>query len=226
MVLIFGGLRWGEAVALRRRHCDLLRSQLLIEESVAEVAGKIVFGDTKTHQRRSVFLPPAALDRLAEHLAERDDPSPDALVFTSPRGEVVRYSNFARRVWKPALAAAGIDHYGTHIGRHTSATLLLAAGADAKDVQAHLGHKDAAMTLNVYCAPYDGKRAELAARLGTAWEAVASTPPHPSADVIRVGSGTSVARRGKSKARRQPNMASDLRELRRPRPGSNGRPAV
>ena len=68
---------------------------------------------------------------------------------------------------RPALPASkGI---GTHIGRQTSATLLLEAGADVKDGQSHLGHRDATMTLNVYCAPYDGKLDELAARIDAAW---------------------------------------------------------
>ncbi|HEX6507605.1 MAG TPA: tyrosine-type recombinase/integrase [Chloroflexota bacterium] len=62
-----------------------------------------------------------------------------------------------------------LEGIGTHIGRHTSATLLLEAGADVKDVQSHLGHRDATMTLKVYYAPYDGKLDELAARIDQAW---------------------------------------------------------
>jgi len=176
-----------------------LRSQLLIEESAAEVAGRIIVGDTKTHQRRTVFLPPIARDRLAEHLAGLPGTGGDLLVFTAPRGGFVRYSNFRRRVWLPALDAAGLDHHGTHIGRHTSATLLLAAGADVKDIQAHLGQKDAAVTLNVYCAPYDGKRAELAARLGTAWEAVQNAADAPRRPSFTAPSGTGVARRSRGR---------------------------
>jgi hypothetical protein len=38
-----------------------------------------------------------------------------------------------------------------------------------KDVQTHLGHRDATMTLNVYCAPYEGKQDELALRIDAAW---------------------------------------------------------
>jgi integrase len=62
----------------------------------------------------------------------------------------------------------------------TAATLLLSAGADVKDVQAQLRHVDATTTLNSYCAVYEGKRSELAARLDIAWRAdrerVESTP--------------------------------------------------
>jgi integrase len=182
MILVYGGLRWGEAVALRRSSCNLLRSRLLITESLSEVNGVLHFGPTKTHQRRSVSLPSFVCERLREHLASAVDASDDSLVFTSERGAPVRYSNFRNRVWLPATRAAGLEGIGTHIGRHTSATLLLEAGADVKDVQSHLGHRDATMTLNVYCAPYDGKLDELAARIDTAWrvargEKVASVVP-------------------------------------------------
>lgn len=170
LILIYGGLRWGEAAALRRSSCNLLRSRLLITESLAEVDGILHFGPTKTHQRRTVSLPTFVRDRLAEHLESEVGAADDALVFTSRRGTPVRYSHFFPKVWQPATRTAGVEGVGTHICRHTShATLLLAAGADVKDVQTHLGHRDATMTLNVYCAPYEGKPDELAARIDAAW---------------------------------------------------------
>src|SRR5206468_3473200 len=46
MTMIFGGLRYGEASALRRSSCELERSRLLIDESMGEVNGVIVFGPT------------------------------------------------------------------------------------------------------------------------------------------------------------------------------------
>jgi integrase len=178
-VLACGGLRWGEAVALRRRHCDLLHSELVVLESLAET-NELHWGDTKTHQRRKAVIPGFLRDRLAEHLAANVDVNPDALVFTTPSGTPLRYSNFYRKVWMPAMQRAGLGHRGTHIGRHTAATLLLAAGADVKDVQAQLGHKDATMTLNIYAAPFEGKRQHLAARIDAAWEVIrnaANGPP-------------------------------------------------
>jgi integrase len=182
LILFYGGLRWGEAVALRRADCNLLRSRIVVDESAAEVNGRVVFGPTKTHQRRTVSLPSFVRDRLEEHLSSEVGQDDGALVFTAVKGAPVRYSNFRARVWLPLTRSVGLEGIGTHIGRHTSATLLLAAGADVKDVQTHLGHKDAAMTLNVYCAPYEGKQDELAARLDAAWrtargEAVAPVVP-------------------------------------------------
>jgi integrase len=179
MILVYAGLRWGEAAALRRSSCNLLRSRLVITESLAEVNGVLHFGPTKTHQRRSVSLPSFVCERLAQHLETEVGPTDDALVFTSERGAPVRYSNFRTRVWLPATRLAGLEGIGTHIGRHTSATLLLKAGADVKDVQSHLGHRDATMTLNVYCAPYDGKLDELAARIDAAWRVARGEQANP-----------------------------------------------
>ena len=48
-VLAFGGLRWGEAAALRRSRCDVTRSRVQVVESLAEVGGRLHFGPTKTY---------------------------------------------------------------------------------------------------------------------------------------------------------------------------------
>jgi integrase len=89
--------------------------------------------------------------------------------FTSPRGAPLRYGNFSRRAWAPALRGAGLPHTGTHVGRRTAASLLLAAGASVVDVQHHLGHEDATTTLNNYVAVSDDARRRLAERLDEAW---------------------------------------------------------
>jgi integrase len=94
----------------------------------------------------------------------------DALVFTAPAGGPLRYGNFLRRVWRPAVRRAGLEGITPHVLRHTSATLLIAAGASVKDVQAHLGHADGAVTLNIYSAVLDGRAEDLAARLDTLHE--------------------------------------------------------
>ena len=102
LVLAYGGLRWGEVAALRRGRCDLLRSRLLIRESVSEVGGVLHYGSTKTHQARTIVLPGFLRDRLAAHLASMGGSSADALVFSDRRGGAFRNSNWRIRVWKPA----------------------------------------------------------------------------------------------------------------------------
>lgn len=167
LVLAYTGVRFGEAAALRRRRCDLSSGRLLIAEAATEVNGVLVWGDPKTHQHRTVAIPMFLSKMLGEHLDGHVGKDPDSLVFTSPDGGPVRYGNFRSRVWNPAKKAAGFPWLRVHNLRHTCATLLLGQGASVKDLQAQLGHADAAMTLNVYAGFIADHAYDLAARLDT-----------------------------------------------------------
>lgn len=187
LVLAYGGLRWGEAVALRRGRCELLRSRLIIRESLAEVGGELYFGPTKTHQERVLVLPRFLTERLATHLATLVDSGSDALVFTSPKGAPLRNSNWRRRVWQPACAASGMpEGLRIHDLRHTAASLLVAAGANVKAVQRHLGHATATQTLDRYAHLFTEDLEAVAERLEQVWAAgiASSARPGPVSGVI------------------------------------------
>jgi integrase len=126
------GLRWGEATGLKRRHVDLLRRRLRVEDSLAEVEGRLVEGRTKTHAARNVPLSPSLASALSTHLDERVAPEPDAYVFTSPNGACLRHRNFYERVWLPTLDSLGLQRLGLHVLRHSAAARLIAAGATRK----------------------------------------------------------------------------------------------
>jgi integrase len=164
-VLAYTGLRFGEAAALRRDDCEFGRARLRIDESLAEVNGRLYFGAPKNHQRRYVVLPPFLTALLQRHLDEHVAAHGPSLVFTSPTGGPLRYGNFARRVWKPALDRAGIASTGLHALRHTCASLLIDLGAPIKAVQAQLGHRSAELTLDRYGHLYPDQMDVLAARL-------------------------------------------------------------
>lgn len=150
-VLAYGGLRFGEAVALRRRHCNPARGRLEIAESASVVAGELHFGATKNHRRGSVSLPRSVTARLAAHLETCVPPEPDALVFTSPTGRPLRNGNFLRNQWRPALATTSLPQDLTpHELRHTCAALLIAKGADPKAIQAQMRHSSISVTFDVY----------------------------------------------------------------------------
>lgn len=166
LVLGYGGLRYGEMAALRRRHFDPLHGRLLIEAGITEVGGHIVEGDTKTGEPREVPLPASVAAALNEHLDAWVDGSPDAVIFTSPRGEWLRYSNFMSKVWRPAVRAARLDADVTpHVLRHTCASLHIQAGASILAVSKWLGHSDPAMTLRVYGHLFPGDLEALAVNL-------------------------------------------------------------
>ena len=107
------------------------------------------------------------------------------LLFTSPNGTALRIGNWRRRVWDPAVAAACVAPLTPHDLRHTAASLAIASGGTVKHVQRMLGHKDAAMTLNVYAALFEDDLDSVAERLDQALlEAdAACTRPEPRAEV-------------------------------------------
>jgi integrase len=129
------GPRYGEAAALRRRSVNLLARRLTVEESLAEVSGRLVFGPTKTHAMRKLPLPPSLAAAFERHLDERVDASTDALLFTSPKGKPIRYGNFMRTVWKPALMDLGLPDVGIYVLRHSAAAALIRTGASPTAVE-------------------------------------------------------------------------------------------
>lgn len=164
-VLAYGGLRWGEAAALRVRRVNFLKARVEVVESLSDVDGSLEFGPTKTDQKRSVALPKSVVEMLARHVERHVDKDkdghvkPDALLFTSPEGEPLRLPNWRRRVWAPALRAVGlpvtdsktgVEGVRVHDLRHTCTSLLIARGAHLKAVQAHLGHNSISVTYDRY----------------------------------------------------------------------------
>lgn len=69
----------------------------------------------------------------------------------------MRYSNWRRRVWLPALAEAGLDDIeplpGPHDLRRLNVTRLAASGVDLRTLMSRMGHKSAKLALEVYAKP-------------------------------------------------------------------------
>ena len=206
-VLAYGGLRWGEAAALRAKDCDLGGRRLVVARSLAEVNGELIFGPTKNSKRRDVFIPEFLARRLAAHLPRHEDDQ-DGLVFTTAgrayknsvrgRGRPLRYSNFRNRVWIPAVTRAGLDGLRMHDLRHTAAALMISEGAHPKAVQAQLGHSSITVSMDRYGHLFPSDRKALAARLDTRRSAL-----EPS-DVDRIWTGEGAG---------EPDVDSELQEL-------------
>jgi integrase len=149
LVLAYCGLRWGEAVGLRVEDANMLRRRFAVSRAAVEVDGVIIVGTPKTHERRSVPFPAflsLPLARLCENKA------PDDILFDH-LGQFMRRpkTSAGTSSWfLHALLDAGIERLTPHDLRHTAASLAIASGANVKAVQKMLGHKSAAMTLDVY----------------------------------------------------------------------------
>lgn len=162
-LLAYGGLRVGEAVALKRSKVDGKRGRVIIDASASEVAGRLTFGPTKTRgSTRTITLPRFVVDELSQHMKRY--PTQTGLVFSAPDGGALRPNNFRRRVYGPALERAGLPHQSIHSLRHVCASTLAAAGGNAVEIAARLGHSNPAITQRVYThllATRDERLAEL-----------------------------------------------------------------
>lgn len=158
----FTGLRWGELVGLKVGRLDLDRRSISVVEQVVEVSGQFEWGPPKTAAgRRVVALPAALVDMLAVRL-KRPEVICSSLVFPTPLGEPIRRSNFARRVWAPAVHALGLDGLRFHDLRHTAVAMAISQGAHPKTLQQRMGHSSITVTLDRYGHLYEGLDARVA----------------------------------------------------------------
>ncbi|MET3926632.1 tyrosine-type recombinase/integrase [Devosia sp. 2618] len=131
-----------------------------------------VIGPPKTKEsRRKISIPAPLVARLREWKAECP---PGDLVFPNWQGSVEALANIHTRAWKPLQIAAGVcgvgkdgkktARYTFHALRHFRASLLIADGANPKEVQAELGHATIAVTMDTYASLFRDDAAELERR--------------------------------------------------------------
>jgi integrase len=143
IVATFASLRFGEVTALERRDIDLARGTVCVRQAYTEVKGQgMVLGPPKSRAGlRTVSLPSAILDEIAEHMRKYTGPGRDALVFTGPKGAAIRRSNFNPLVdWRKAVATIGAEGLHFHDLRHTGNTLAASSANSTKDLMARMGH--------------------------------------------------------------------------------------
>lgn len=160
------GMRWGEATALQVGDIDLDAAvPVAFVRRAWKRSGRgapTEVGAPKTRAGlRTVSLPPQVVAEVAPLL---DGRPADALVFTTPRGNVVRHDHFYERVWKPTLdrLTARTDAEGNpvtpalskrprlHDLRHGHASALIQAGVPLPIIQRRLGHESIQTTVDTY----------------------------------------------------------------------------
>lgn len=153
------GARRGELCALRWSAVDLDVGEVLIERALVEIAGGgVIEKDTKTHAKRRLAIGASTTVALAGHRAvveQRARAEGGELVETA---YVFSVDFDGRRPWRPDHVTKAFVRLTKREGvsarlhdlRHFTATQLLANGTDVGTVADRLGHRDAAVTLNVY----------------------------------------------------------------------------
>lgn len=164
LVLAFGGLRFGEATALRRSDVRDKGARVNVERSVRYLNKRWVVGEPKTDAgRRTVALPGAVAADLAKHLDEFVPKAGDALVFGTATGSYLARSNW-NQTFRRAADAAKLPAVRPHELRHTGATLAASTGATTKELMRRMGHSSPAAAL-IYQHAVDERDGEIARAL-------------------------------------------------------------
>jgi integrase len=142
LLATFASLRWGEVIALTRDDIDLVARTVTVRRQYVELTGQLVLGPPKSQAgTRSVAMPAAIIPALRDHLDTYIGSEGTALVFTGPRGGILRRVNFRRGSgWAKAAASVGVPGLHFHDLRHTGNTLAAQTGVSLADLKARMGH--------------------------------------------------------------------------------------
>jgi integrase len=153
----YGGLRRGELLALRWEDLDLAAGVIHVERSWDAKEGAV--GPKSRAGRRTVPIPAVLRDYLVEHKLRSGRHV--GLVFGTSYAQPFTPSNVRKRA-NAAWICAGLEPIGLHECRHTFASLMIAAGVNAKALSAYMGHSSVTITLDRYGHLMPGNESEAA----------------------------------------------------------------
>jgi integrase len=166
------GMRRGELCGLRWSDLDLDRGILSVARTVTTKSYDLIVNSPKTpRSRRTIDLDAKTIGILQAwrkvQVTQQLQAGPswadgDGYVFTRSDGALL-HPNTVGKVFDSGVLAAGLPRIRLHDLRHTHATLLLAAGENAKIVSERLGHSSVAFTLDRYAHVMPGQQANAAA---------------------------------------------------------------
>ena len=155
-LLITTGLRRGEAAALQWGDINQKKLELSVARNVTLDKAKLYVGKTKTGEERTVALSFRVCSMLGELKREQEAKynavlPPHTFIFCNDADpyKPIRPDSITKHV-KAFVKRNGLPDVSPHDLRHSAATLALESGADLKQVQELLGHKDASTTMQFY----------------------------------------------------------------------------
>lgn len=162
-----GGLRIGEVCGLQVGDADLLRRRLFVRRTLSNVDGHLSAGPPKTQKSvRAVAMPTHLSDEIAAHIGRLSRMSPESWLFQSASAGPIDSRNWSRRVWKPAVATAGLpSSLRFHDLRHSHVAILISLGEHPRTIADRLGHQNVNTVLNVYGHLFEGADQAVADRL-------------------------------------------------------------
>jgi integrase len=154
---MYAGLRRGELLALRWEDVDLAAGVIHVERSWDVKEG--VVAPKSRAARRSVPIAGALREYLVQHALRSGRRA--GLVFATAAGQPFTPSNVRKRA-NAAWMRIGLAPIGLHECRHTFASLMIAAGVNAKALSAYMGHSSVTITYDRYGHLMPGNETEAA----------------------------------------------------------------
>ncbi len=139
------GLRLGELQALKWQHVDLATGVIHVEAGWDRVDREEIEPKTEDGRRR-VPVAGELRDLLLEH---RMSSTGTGYVFGRTPSDPFAPSSVYKRAHK-AWTGAGVDPIKPHDLRHTCASVMIAAGINAKALSTYMGHSSITITFDLY----------------------------------------------------------------------------
>ena len=140
LLAVFGSLRWGELMGLRRSDFDMVDGLVRIERAVSEIGARQVIKKPKTAAGvRTVALPRWLMPELHRHFDTYAESGQDGRVFVGPKGATPLRPNFSS-VWARALDGAGLAGIHIHDLRHAGNHFAAMTGASTRELMGRMGH--------------------------------------------------------------------------------------
>jgi len=158
-LLVWSGVRIGEAAALRRRDLQVSGNHptLTVRERVYKVQGQYEFDSPKSEAgARTIALPPHIAPILQEHLDTFTGNDQDALVFTTQSGAIML--NAVEQSLRRYLDRIGRNDIRVHDLRHMGMTLAAESGASLPELKHRLGQSTTAAAAGYLHATQDHGR--------------------------------------------------------------------
>jgi len=144
-LILYTGLRRGEALALRYSDIDYENKQITVNKSIYHKNNVPYEKTPKTSAGiRKVIL----LDNLIPILKKRASESETDLIFANSNGGWLTNGQF-QSLWENYVQQTGLQ-ITPHQLRHAYATFLFEAGVDEKDAQELMGHTTIQLTRDIY----------------------------------------------------------------------------